>query len=207
MKIVLSFVSIMWGIYSFSQTYQFDQLVTTELKGANNLIHTDQALFNSSTSHYRLLFCHNSLAELHDDIKQEVHFFSYTTGTNDQVYFKYLYSEKYRLKNKELNTADYRIEKISEKEFVLGKYRSEKAKRPEILFRIFLEESEKTQLGFFGHISEFEEILMNELDSSKNYLIKKMIFYPHGRKGKTADLVRINESELQLSLPEKLVYK
>ena len=45
MKIVLSFVSIMWGIYSFSQTYQFDQLVTTELKGANNLIHTDQALF------------------------------------------------------------------------------------------------------------------------------------------------------------------
>lgn len=211
----IKFIFLIISIFPFlnAQTYNFDKLITTELKGKTGiLISTHQRLVNSGNEMYYLSFPSKNMAELWDLTQQQLHFFNYSK-IMDEMVFKYLYTcdnakvEKENIE-KELSKWDFRAEKISDTEFVLGRYKSKKSKKPTFSIRIFFEESDKNQLHYLGYIKPFyEKVLMKLMNASKNYIIKKMTFYPDGKEAKTLELVYINDNNLEIKLPERLNYK
>ena len=207
------YLFIFFGFYGnlTAQTYHFDQLVTIQLIGkSGNFISEEQRLFNTKDDDYFIRFCSNSLLEIYDENQNFFHVFEFIKGKeNDLFYFKYLYSCENPVSmdkiEKEMRSKDFRVKKINEKEYILGKYRNEKAKRPEIQYQIVLEESDHNQLHYLGHIKPyFYDLLLGNLDASKKYIIKKMTFFPNGKEAKTIIIKEFSESELVLKLPNTL---
>lgn len=199
-------------IFGFSlllgQTYKFDKLITTELKGKTGiLVSTEQRLVNSENDHYYLKFSDQKIVELWDMDQHKFHVFNYSEGKNEVIFFNYLYSCENNIEEQENNNWDFRVEKINDTEYVLGKYKSKKSKKPIFSQRIFLEESDRNQIHYLGHIKPFyDKELMKIMDVSKKYIIKKMTFYPNGKEAKTLELINIIDNNLEIKLPKNLNY-
>lgn len=210
MKNQLLFLLISVFTFLNAQTYSFDKLITTELKGKTGiLISSDQRLVNSENDSFYLKFSTENQVELWDLNQNKFHVFNYSKGKNEMVFFNYLYScDGFKIEKEDINDWDFRVEKISDSEFILGKYKSKKSKNPTFSTRIILEESEKSQMNYLGHIKPFyDKELLKIMDPSKNYTIKKMTFYPNGKEAKTFELVSINDNNFEIKLPENLNYK
>lgn len=207
MKKIFSIFIILLSFYGNAQTYKFDKLITSELKGKTGiLISTDQRLVNSENERYYLKFSTEKIIELWDRDQHKFHVFNYSKGKNEMVFFNYLYScDKPTQEKEELSNWDFRVEKISDTEFILGKYKTKQRKKPILSQRIYLEESDKNQLHYLGHIKPFyDKELIKFLDVSKKYIIKKITFYPNGKEAKTIELIKITDNNFEIQLPETL---
>ncbi|MFA7687001.1 MAG: hypothetical protein WCY25_03950 [Moheibacter sp.] len=121
----------------------------------------------------------------------------YVRSCNESENFKKANEEKW----------DYRVEKINDNEFLLGKYKSQKAKNPLFLSKIKIEESTVEGLNDLHPIEkEFRNLLNSHLDKDKIYSITEVGFYSNGKIERNLKLIQTAYYELDLSLPEQLNY-
>lgn len=210
MKKILFPILVVLSISAIAQTYTFNKVITSELSGGGKVISTSQKMINSDNSNYTLFLISNNIAEIFDRISYNRHIFNISYQVNDKISLEYVRScdESENFKNLEIEKWDYRIEKVNNNEFILGKYKTKEAKKPKFETRIKIEESENDELNILHQIEkEFLEQLSVLLDGNKNYKIKEMNFFINGSKGKDLKLIEKYDYNLNVILPKKMNYK
>jgi len=191
------------------QTYKFDQISTFDLVGKNKVIATTQKLTNSENLYYSMDFKSGYSAELVDNSTFRRHFFNVVKQANDKFVFNYVksYDEKvihYDIKN---TKRDYRIKKINNNNYIFGKYDSSESKYPYVEIKFQVEEANSNQLGFL-HTIDFELLeKFVENNKEKKCSVKKLDYYVNGKKAKEQTLKAVTAMNVEVKLPEKLIFK
>ena len=205
---------ILLSTSGFSQSYQFDQLVSYDVK--NNESRSFQKLINSQDDSYEICFLPDNLFEIFDrnthikhvykmhNLKGNGEFkFSYMRSCDESAIFEEM-NRRYRNRN-----SISRFEQISEDEFVIKYYKRAKAKKPERTVYVRVEESEIDQLDFLHKLdSDIKRELKKVLDSTKNYSVKEILLQGKLKnESKRLELTSVQPNEFQITLPKELNYE